>query len=59
MGWRVLWGPAIEPAQEGPPLPPLGQGPMEVDGAEQVLEDGAAVEEAAEEETNSSPSYAG
>ena len=32
-GWRVPWGPVVEPAQEGPPLLPLGPGPMEVDGA--------------------------
>ena len=45
-GWWVLWGPAVELAQEGPPLSPLGPGPMEVDGAEQVPEDGAAMEDA-------------
>ena len=45
-GQRVPWGPAVELAQEGPPLLPLGLGLMEVDGAEQVLEDGATVEDA-------------
>ena len=32
-------------AQEGQPLSPLGVEPMEVDGAEQAQEDGAAVED--------------
>ena len=45
-GQRVPWGLVVEPAQEGPPLLPLGPGPMEVDGAEQAPEDGAMVEDA-------------
>ena len=49
VGWRVPWGPAVELAQEGPPLSPLGPGPMEVDGTEQVPEDVATVEDTAEE----------
>ena len=51
---QVPWGLVVEPAEEGPPLSPLGLGPMEVDGAKQALEDGAMVEEATDEETNSS-----
>ena len=43
----------MEPAEEGPPLSPLGPWPMEVDGAKQELEDGAMVEEAVDEETDS------
>ena len=27
VGKRVTWGPAIEPALEGPPLAPLGEAP--------------------------------
>ena len=42
-GQQVLWGLALEPAQEGPPLSPLGLGLMDVDGTEQVPEDGAMV----------------
>ena len=53
MGQRVLWGPEVEPAQEGPPLSPLGPGPMEVDGTKQAPEDGAAVEDAVGEQVNS------
>ena len=53
-GWRVLWGPAVEPAEEGTPLAALGLGPMEVDGAEQAPEDGAVVGGAADKETDSS-----
>ena len=30
-GWWVPWGLAVEPAEEGLPLSPLGPGPMEVD----------------------------
>ena len=45
MGWRVQWGPEPEPAQEGLPLLPLRAEPMEVDGAKQVQEDGATVED--------------
>ena len=48
-GRWVPWGAVVELAQEGPPLSPLGPGPMEVDGAQQVLEDGAAVDDATEE----------
>ena len=43
-GQWVPWGPAVELAKEGPPLSPLGLGPMEVDGAKQAPEDGAMVE---------------
>ena len=32
---------------------PLGPGPMEVDGTEQALEDGAMAAEATDKETNS------
>ena len=39
-------------------MEPLGPRPMEVDGTEQVLEDGAAVEEATDEETDSSLAHA-
>ena len=46
----------MELAQEGPPLSSLGPGKMEVDGAEEVLEDGATVEDAMGEQANSSPS---
>ena len=53
-GKRVPWWPAVEPDEEGSPLAPPVPGPMEVDGAEQALEDGATVEEAVDEETNSS-----
>ena len=53
VGQRVPWGPAVELAEEGPPLLPLGPGPMEVDGAKQVPEDGATVEEATDKETDS------
>ena len=53
--WQwIPWGPAVEPAKEGPPLPPLGLGPMEVDDAEQAPEDGAVAGEAVDEETDSS-----
>ena len=54
-GWWIPWMPAVEPAEEGSPLAPLGPGPMEVDGAEQVPGDGAKVGEATDsEETDSS-----
>ena len=52
-GWRVLWGPAVEPAQEGPPLSPLGPGPIEVDSAKQVPEDGGVAEDAMGEQAES------
>ena len=52
-GWWIPWGPLVEPAEEGSPLPPLGPGPVEVDGAKQVPEDGAMVGEAVDEETDS------
>ena len=45
-GWWVPWGPSVEPAQEGPPLSPLGPGPMEVDSAKQVPEDSGVAEDA-------------
>ena len=54
VGQQVPWGPAVELAEEGPPLSPLGPGPMEVDGAKQVPEDGAMAEEATDKETDSS-----
>ena len=54
-GWRIPWIPALEPAEEGSPLPPLGPGPMEVDGTEQVPGYGDAVGEAVDSKaTNSS-----
>ena len=54
-GWQIPWMPAVEPAEEGSPLVPFAPGPMEVDSAEQVPRDSAAVGEATEsEETNSS-----
>ena len=54
-GWKIPWMLAVEPAEEGSPLVPLGPGHMEVDGAEQTPGDGAAVGEAADsEETDSS-----
>ena len=46
VGRRVPWMMVQEPAREGPPLPPLEAGPMEVDGAEQAPRDGGAAEEA-------------
>ena len=54
VGWQIPWMLAVELAEEGSPLAPLGPGPMEVDGAEQALEDGATVGEAVDGETNSS-----
>ena len=48
----------MEPAEEGSPLAPLGPGPMEVDDAEQALEDGAAAGKAADKETDSSLAHA-
>ena len=33
VGQRIPWMPESEPAEEGSPLPPLGPGPIEVDGA--------------------------
>ena len=53
-GWQILSGLVVEPTKEGPPLSPPGPGPIEVDGADQVLEDGATVEEAVDKETDSS-----
>ena len=52
-GQRILWGPAVEPAEEGLPLAPLGLGPMEVDNAEQAPKDGATVGEPVDKETDS------
>ena len=55
VGWQIPWMPVVEPAKEGSPLVPLGPGPMEVDGAEQALGNGAMVGEAADsKETDSS-----
>ena len=53
VGQQVSWGQAVEPANEGSPLAPLGAGPIEVDSAEQVPEDGTVAEEAADKETDS------
>ena len=54
-GWQIHWMPVAEPAEEGSPLAPLGPGPMEVDGTEQVPGDGAAEGEAVDsKETDSS-----
>ena len=50
----VPWGLVVEPAKEGPPLSPIGPGPMEVDGTKEALEDGATVGEAMDKETDSS-----
>ena len=50
---RVPWGLVVEPAEEGPPLLPVGLGLMEVDGAKQVLEDGTVAEEAVDKESDS------
>ena len=63
-GQQVLWGPVIEPVEEGSSLAPLGPRPMEVDGTEQALGDVTAAGEATDKETNSllahaSPSCAG
>ena len=57
-GQRIPWGLAEELAKEGSPLPPLGPGPMEVDGTKQAPKDGATVGEAMDEETNSSLAHA-
>ena len=56
--WQIPWVPAEELAKEGSPLSALGPGPLEVDGAEQVPEDGATAGEATDEETNSSLAHA-
>ena len=53
---RVPWGPAVEPAQDGPPLSPLGLGPMEVDGAKHEPEDGTTAEDATGQQEDSLPS---
>ena len=58
VGQRIPWVPVEEPAEEGLPLLPLGPGPMEVDGAEQTPEDGAAAGEAVDKETDSSLAHA-
>ena len=42
VGWWIPWMLVVELAEEGSPLAPLGPGPMEVDGTEQALEDGAS-----------------
>ena len=54
VGEWIPWGLVVEPAEEGLPLAPPGAGPMEVDGTEQALKDGAVVGEATDEETDSS-----
>ena len=53
VGERVTWGPAIEPAPEGPPLAPLGGVPEEETGAVPVEEGGAVADDDAVEETAS------
>ena len=53
VGERVMWGPAIEPASEGPPLAPLVEAPYEETGAAPVQEGGATVDDDAAEETAS------
>ena len=53
-GWQISWGPAVEPAEEGLPLSPLGLGLMKVNGTKQVPGDVAMAEEATDEETDSS-----
>ena len=58
VGRWVPWGLVVEPAEEGSPLAPLGPGPMELDGAEQVPDDGAMAGEAADKETDSSMAHA-
>ena len=37
VGEQVTWGPAIEPAPEGPPLAPLGEAPEEETGTAPVV----------------------
>ena len=41
VGEWVEWGPAIEPAPEGPPLAPLMEAPNEESGATLAQKDGA------------------
>ena len=53
VGQQVPWGLVVELAKEGPPLLPLGPGPMEVIGAEQMPEDSAMAGDAKDEETDS------
>ena len=58
VGWRIPWMLAVEPAEEGSPLAPLGPGPMEVDGTGQVPGDGTVAGEATDsEETDSSQAH--
>ena len=58
VGQQIPWMLAAEPAEEGSPLAPLGPGPMEVDGTEQVPGDGATAGEAVDsEETDSLLAY--
>ena len=47
MGQRVRWGLELLLAQEGPPLPPLTEAPIEIEenGATLAQEDGAMVED--------------
>ena len=52
-GWRILWGPAVEPADKGPPLLPPVPGLMEVDGPKLAPEDGSTAEKATDKETDS------
>ena len=59
VGERVTWGPAIEPAPEGPPLAPLGEAPEEETGAALAEEGGAAADDDAAEETASSSASTG
>ena len=49
VGEWVTWGPAIEPAPEGPPLAPLGEAPYEEIGATPAQEGGAMADNDAAE----------
>ena len=53
-GRQIPWMLESDPAKEGSPLPPLGPGPMEVDGAEQAPGDGDAAGEAVDSEVTDS-----
>ena len=53
-GWWIPWILELEPAEEGSPLPPIGPGPMEVDGTKQAPGDRDASGEAADSEATDS-----